>query len=135
MIQAKNLRVGNYVTFHDDNTIYSVVSIEEKGIGVKNQEEETWIELDRFSPIPLTEDILLKCGFEKAEDLGDQIYYQLPNEKHGFSICADHDDWGIYHFNSSGQHCIMWGEEHMLYLHQLQNLFFALRGQELEVNL
>ena len=79
---------------------------------------------EEYKPIPLTEEILLKCGFKK-------------------------DTKGVLVLNKNIYSLILWGGEvsvylkidesvlsiEINYLHQLQNLYFALSGQELEVNL
>lgn len=74
--------------------------------------------LNRIEPIPLTEEILLKCGFEKVRE-----YLHIDNE-----IVIQKDANGYYsHINS--------GNIYINSLHQLQNLYFALTGEELQVTL
>ena len=69
-----------------------------------------------FKPIELSEEILLKCGFYQNEDL--------------FYI----GEIGLYLDDN-----VWWNDElingRMFYLHQLQNLYFALTQTELEINL
>lgn len=87
--------------------------------------------IDSISPIYLTEEILLKCGFKNKEDtyikdLGKEIisvYYYPDNQWH---VCID------YPLLSTQNSTIKHG---LLYLHQLQNLYFVLVGKELEVKL
>ena len=76
------------------------------------------------SPIPLTEEILLKCGFDENMVLstieGEIRYY------------GDGD------INIGGEDSCTLGMVYIAkckYLHQLQNLYFALTGKELEVEL
>lgn len=81
-------------------------------------------------PIPLTEELLLKCGFKKipktlyVDDLSD--LRTATTYKKG-SIVWNTDTrkfWvGIIELN------------HIKHLHQLQNLYFAITGEELEVEL
>lgn len=52
MINKEELRIGNLVKYHDDDTLFIVTEIDQLGIRVKNEEQETWIEYDCFSPIP-----------------------------------------------------------------------------------
>ena len=71
-----------------------------------------------FEPIPLTEEILLKCGFEYDGDgiYGvDNVYYDFYFSKTGVVVRGLNNK--IYH------------------LHQLQNLYFALTGEELTIKL
>lgn len=75
-----------------------------------------------FKPIPLTEEILLKCGFRKSKSgmyLFDKFSFDLSDFE--FGVESDY-----YYLTIS---------ENLKYLHQLQNLYFALTGQELEINL
>ena len=72
-----------------------------------------------YAPIPITEDILLKCGFEY-----DFISYNLH-----FGI-----DWhnGVLRFSQGKGQTIFLPCTH---LHQLQNLYFALTQKELTIKL
>lgn len=133
MIQANELRIGNYV-YDDFNEIHRVESvqsnrlIEYNGSGDPNVIISKLDGCDRFyvsdyvNPIPLTEEILLKCGFEKflkgikGSDIHDT--YRL-----GFFQIENH--FGIYLFH---------GIE-IKHTHQLQNLFFAISGHELNIEL
>jgi hypothetical protein len=82
---------------------------------------------DIFEPIPLTEEWLLKFGFEKKN-----------KSFHKYSKGFCHE--GFY---CGGKwHTIVEGRKNnyfykgawMIYVHQLQNLYFALTGQELIIN-
>lgn len=78
-----------------------------------------------FKPIPLTEEILLKCGFEYQKDNNS---YQLDSDL-GFTI------WGrVYSGFNVYVHDVEFGET-INSLHQLQNLYFSLTQKELEVHL
>lgn len=78
--------------------------------------------VDMFSPIPLTEEILLKCGFEKAG-----IYYCMGGNEDGGIVLKLNDSMYYPIITSFGIP--------IKYLHQLQNLHFALTGKELEVKI
>ena len=78
-----------------------------------------------YQPIKLTEDILLKCGFEKNID--DYILQINGSEKFFF-----------YKYEDSEIIYLSYCEDDLLkinYLHELQNLYFALTKQELPINL
>jgi hypothetical protein len=78
-------------------------------------------------PIPLTEEILLKCGFEKSSNL---FFCNINN----FSYLKAN----AYGCNGNFGYCISDEKEiyvEVKYLHHLQNLTHALTGEELEVNL
>lgn len=71
-----------------------------------------------YSPIPLTEEILLDCGFEKTYGLRFQIDDILMLDMGDLTA-------GINPYD------IFWIGD-CKYVNQLQNLYFALTGQELE---
>lgn len=80
--------------------------------------------IDDLNPIPITEEWLLKLGFERYGDNGEYFkhkdieVFEFLNIGTAFKV-----------FDSSGI-CICYIE----YVHQLQNLYFALTGKELQVN-
>ena len=110
------LRIGNLVQFSEDGTIFTVGSIEEKGFTVQNEEETTWIESELFEPIPLTEERLLEFGFEK--------------DVSKYNICwfLNH----VYIWFVDGEY-INELDLPIDYVHQLQNLYFVLTGEELTI--
>ena len=87
--------------------------------------------MERYSPIPLTEEWLLKLGFEKKEcksySSGDElIYYTFTSPVYGFLIWNTiQKQWWVLGKISICQ------PEH---IHSLQNLYFALTGEELKLN-
>jgi len=109
MIEAKDLRIGNWLYGKVSDTYYKVEPTDILRIFEYNKNIE---------PIPLTKDILEKCGFKK--DL-DMFYYNKP-----LAILL-HDNGVTVTFSSICLPCE--------YLHQLQNLYYALTQTELEINL
>lgn len=78
---------------------------------------------DKVDPIPLTPAILVACGFD-GED--SQNEYTLPY-KMTLKNTGDYKTWrceSLSHYNLE-----------LTTLHQLQNLYFALTGKELEIKL
>jgi hypothetical protein len=77
-----------------------------------------------IKPIPLTPEVLEKCGFEK--DISSQFGGYLIN------IC-EWEKIRIVHSKIIGWHYPLNGYQKPIvnYLHQLQNLYFALTGEEL----
>lgn len=134
MISNRELRIGNLVTL-SGSLILTVYEIHEdcfyakdaKGSSFKN----TWADIQ---PIPLSEEVLLKCGFKRIANLisGSEIeivYYQ--NGKIIVYLLKDFFEIEIE--TSSG----IFNLHHTFekHLHQLQNLYYALTGEELEVSL
>lgn len=126
MINAKELRIGNLV--FDSRTVgdrsglpkvlheTTVIQIEERKF---DNGDYNYLE-----PIPITSEILKKCGF--AEQKGDEWYIEYQND---FFIVVKSNMQVRLGFDVS----TYFEEEfdHIKYLHQLQNLFFALTGEEL----
>ena len=121
-IQAREIRIGNIIQF--DDTSEDIVRVE-----YVFQSDEmwfiqwTWISgkgsfksgnsiLEDFEPIPLSPEILEKAGFEKCSCGGWK-----QGELHLYKG-----------FNYERKRIIK-------YLHQLQNLYFSLTGEELTINL
>lgn len=77
---------------------------------------------DMIFPIPLTEEILLKCGFREKERYFIKDYIQLlkPIGVHSYR----------HILFSNGKRSV-----EIQHLHQLQNLYFALTNEELTINL
>lgn len=133
-LKASDLRIGNFINYQGkliqvegvvNRTIYHSGRQFDQ-IGVENYVT--------FEPIPLTEEWLVRFGFQIDDDLGDQIYYQIPEQKYGYGICFDHDDITFYKFNGNGGenvHTLIYDEKHFQYVHQLQNLYYALTQTEL----
>lgn len=141
MIKAEELRIGNKI-FWKDKFMCTVAAIHNDKIHIFSDDNVSgWsFGLDYFEPIPLTPEILEKCGFEKESDLGDMIYYQ-ENKKKGYGVCFNHEEIEFYYYRKKGAtddtliEVIIYDQPYMQYLHQLQNLYFCLVGEELKVNL
>jgi hypothetical protein len=93
------------------------------------------------TPIPLTTNWLEKFGFEKNKDKrwmrGKSRYTIFYSEY--YATGEDNCMWRIeYHDTDYGRNeykdCNQWGDV-IKYVHQLQNLYFALTGEELTVKL
>ena len=120
-ILANELRIGNWVIIISTGQIACITSVD-KNIGVKVNNSPIYLSIDDIKPIPVTEEILLKCGFEKDNEYFSlkNLHYNIENKR--FYIGNDHV--------SSGHN-----DAYILHLHQLQNLYFALTNQELEIEL
>lgn len=117
-IDCRELRIGNWIWSDDVNIPYQLTDF---GMIVVQRSFEN------RSPIPLTPEILEKCGFEWS------IYHQAFH-KQGFIFDLSERQVGGYWLHKSRLNSeIICPEIH--FLHQLQNLYFALTGEELEPKL
>jgi hypothetical protein len=120
MIDPKELRICNWVMFQEDSTICNVKEIALDGLLVWFPEKkvETWIELDQFGPIPLTPEILEKAGFKNK---GHEIFVKDRIQLWAHLAYYLDEDLEEAHFIPVD----------VTSLHQLQNLYYSLTGQEL----
>ena len=96
-------------------------------------------QFDRLEPIPITEEWLLKLGF--IEDSFEYIKIISPDGLLGIRLNpydVDFEEIGVCIFQKDDTGITEEHENHYVflysikYIHQLQNLYFALTGKELE---
>lgn len=80
-------------------------------------------DFERLEPIPLTEEWLFKFGFKFD---GHCSWWK--NELIELTIDTGEDEYSV--FNNNGDYITLKG---IKYVHSLQNLYFALTGEELEI--
>ncbi|MFB5624639.1 MAG: hypothetical protein ACE5RP_06995 [Nitrosopumilus sp.] len=115
MIKANELRIGNLV--YSENSIYTI-----GGGDLLNLHKYYNSYSKSYNPILLTEEWLFRLG----ADVNKQI--ELNDNKHGSIDFSNFDD--PYLVNSEFENFPL---NKIQYVHQLQNLYFALTGQELEL--
>jgi len=123
-MKANELRIGNYVN-EEYGGIYEVININSEVLDYVDLRKPTFKAIGRFDinsikPIQLTEELLLKCGFEYKNPFG----YRM---KQGCYL-KDCLDIKGYYFRWKGQTLAIVDS-----LHSLQNIFFALTNQELKI--
>ena len=114
-MKATELRIGNWVMYS------SIIKVNE------NKIIECVDHPDRFAPIPLTEEWLERFGFVKCD---------TPHYSRGeFYILRDFYYWTSYSgLVVNGYDPIDEVSIIVKHVHQLQNLYFALTGKELNQN-
>ncbi len=112
MIPKNELRTGNWVT----NKV---------GMNIRINEGAQIDESDHFLPVTLSDDVLLLCGF------GFNDYFKLWQKARKLPQAGTELEMDMaYNVRDFGYRYI--GVK-LLSLHQLQNLFFMLRGTEMEM--
>lgn len=138
MIDLRELRIGNYVKVnYGQDVIGTVDSIDKNSImvgiirqgdlcnGVITNEEG-------LIPIPITEELLLKCPFKRDkvilldEDRHIDVFYVFENimiakRMNNTYFLGEEYDSIVMYFNP------------IYSLHQLQNIYFDLTGEELDI--
>ena len=124
MIQANELRIGNCVKLNNSDTTLVPRDFQRycKSFGI----------FEEFEPIKLSEEWLLKAGFEKDDtgvDIFDQDYCEWYQKEFPVIGILSQSSDKSYIFDENTDTL------RLKYVHQLQNLYFALTGEELEINL
>jgi hypothetical protein len=117
-IKANELRIGNWVNVTDKD--YQVTQILERGVNCGH----IGAMYDLVKPIPITTEWLLKFGFKEKSKW--TFVLNTPNGR----MLTYHLGTKIIHYGSNGYGS---GEINCEYVHQLQNLYFALTGEELTI--
>ena len=117
MITPQDLRIGNLVKHNGE--FYAIKSFDEEHVALKDNVSFDYIGYDEIEPIEITEEWLLKCGYKK-----NGSWLRIENSRFAEAlIYEDGVDISVHSF---------W-LKHIKYVHQLQNLRFALTGKQLEI--
>ena len=160
-MKANELRIGNYVIY--ECTTHIVYELNNRSISSwwvkdgkpkieKIQKDVSGVLVlypyfdmeDEYDPIPLTEEWLWEFGFVKenikpvSKNHGSFFSMYVDDYKYSFAYANFRDDWGFYHSytdacdekDNNKFDAISFG---IKYVHQLQNLYFALTGEELKI--
>lgn len=126
-MKAQELRIGNWVVNVDEYWEVRLVDF-----------NSMYIEKScPFKPIPITEDILLKCGFVEDGDyfkkgMLDMFYcFKYYEHLNGYYFYIQYSD-SPFEWDDNTFYPVSCTYKH---LHQLQNLYFTLTGQELTIKL
>ena len=125
MIQSNELRIGNWVKRNEYNAKFIALSV--SGLVAEREDGARYYgAIHALEPIPLTEELIAKCMFSEYE-FEDDIF--LHDEE---DVCVQKSGKVYYPYSFENSDTI---GTPIRYLHQLQNLFFALTGKELEIKL
>lgn len=119
-MKANELRIGNYYAIaHTEGIVYpQIIELKINEFGNYSSDGDN-LEL-AAQPVLLTEEWLLKFGFEKDDD--NDLYLHCGD----FGLNCDGVKWSI------GQNHDSFSLINIEHVHQLQNLYFALTGEELK---
>jgi hypothetical protein len=132
-MKVNELRIGNYVAEHECDPFYFQVEEIRKYVG-----SDLWvyyrsgsIKTKEPEPIPLTEEWFLKLGFNYHNPFQDEdsdfYVFQIKTSKGEsitFGYASDVNGWFTDRLLIT---------VNIYYVHQLQNLYFALTGEELKL--
>lgn len=143
-METKELRIGNILT--DGKFLFIVESIEAEAVWgdiyecIKAERIEDYydegvyhLNIENIKGIPLTEDWLVKFGFEKKSNqrkswyLSDSILIKNGWAQRAFYIYKEKKIMSVRKGYPTSH------VKYIFYVHQLQNLYFALTGEELTI--
>lgn len=143
MIHTRELRIGNYVSILDRGKIephYITTKITQiLHNEVKTEYHKYTDSCLCINPVPLTEDILLKCGFEKGHsmDLICDDCFTMPILTPDMLVDVfknkSENSWYV-HIDDEAC-CSVGYAKDIQYLHEFQNIFCNLTKTELNVQL
>jgi hypothetical protein len=124
-MKAEELRIGNYLT-SEINPLVNISALHILSIAEGNEE---------FKPIPLNEEWLIKAGFQKDEQGWFNIHFKIEGfAPNSFSVNVNSKATSICSHTNAYEGVISYVKQ-IEYVHQLQNLYFSLTGEELPINL
>lgn len=133
---ASELRIGNYVMYNKQFCEVHVIAPEVCQTKGKNMSmiSGSPIKYKNLHPIPLTEDLLLKLGFKSGNEYINTQGHWTKN-KFGLMQCKWDEEKDSFHLfrtpNGDLQYFRHGTIPHIEYVHQLQNIYHSLTGQEL----
>jgi len=127
-MEATELRIGNLVLFDKEEVVRVEYISSHHVIGLFGKETEHILEKGDVSGIPLTEEWLKRLGLK----------YQFYSDTYEINFKYDCNKIFVDLFTKHV--CIDTGLnsvyiEHIKYVHQLQNLYYALTGEELTIKM
>lgn len=123
MLKVNELRIGNYIGFKNYDQLRGTIKVNARffsslagGRSVYDLKDDEELN-ERHSGIPITHEIMENCGF-----YFNHPFYEIKNPSAAglIKISFDEEDGFVYEFMTR-----------LVFLHQLQNLFYAITGKEL----
>lgn len=143
-MKIQELRIGNYLMQIDQNKekeiteVWGIINDVINPLVNENYHggafgQKRYYQGWNYEPIPLNEDWLLKFGMEYYDGFSNQRFIRLNKHECDFSKLTYSHKEGLLRFTN--------GEDkgtslipYVKYVHQLQNLYYALTGEELTIN-
>ncbi len=124
-MQATELRLNNLLIYGDE--IVPVMGMENSNNNLLVKiDSDTAIDHRNLKPIALTAEWLQRLGFKEAYRSSSRIRFDLPNYcRYDFDLDSNKILQGFLYFGNYIK---------CNYLHQLQNIYFTLTGEELKID-
>jgi hypothetical protein len=124
-MKTNELRIGNYLNGKQGHVIVTEIRTN-NSVKIHDNTSSFYVGIC-LTPIEITKEWLLKLGFEYSNFYNN---YKIKAGKYYNSVRYDYEDceW-CYNNDSSDAGCYY--VTSIKYVHELQNLYFALNGEEL----
>ena len=132
MIDVKELRIDNLVMCKNEICRINMINRGEVSAIDSDSVKECFaceIMSDRLYPITLTEELILKCGFEELYSDSKGYVYDI----NGVKFLRCYFDTPSFFIETDENSELF--DKPINNLHQLQNIYYYLTGKELEVSL
>ena len=120
-MKKNELRIDNYITFYSENEIEPVTKITHKGKFIND------IDISDVKPVLLTDQSFEDFEFSYGKEHGKFIWFS--------KLISNNTSSGVFKIivTDSGEYIYVGKILHILkYVHELQNLYFALTDEELK---
>lgn len=130
-MEQKDLRIGDKIVYEGE--VYKIVEIGKSLLNIVKGIMNIICDISEIKPIPITDDLLLKLGFDKHDcsDLGLDIEYELATLKGFISVSnvsnSKGKDYSVQIDNRGGMD--------IAYLHELQHIVWDCLKIELKIEL
>jgi len=130
-MKANELRIGNKVSYEGSNVTVSTIADDE--VTFSDYVSFDYPQIKDISGIELTEEWLVKFGFNEdiifaGSMISKKLHYSPRYNKKEIIISVQFDE-----FENTNKFILLYYHTKIEYVHQLQNLYFALTGEELEL--
>lgn len=136
-MKPQELRIGNLVCYNDK--VVTVKEITKHNIGYHTEPYEmrmNYARLREIEPIPITEEWLAKIGFILPEHKEFYVMCCINGKDNSIRLTRYFNLWNAEIFASHPEVVML---EHIIkglrFVHQLQNAYYLLTGNELEIKL
>lgn len=115
-MKSKELKVGNWVSYKDENYLITDSS-DDSIVSITNENNYELLSAEELKPIKITDKMLENNGWKHHVDYGRHYHTQ-----DNIDLCRlEHDGFVSYTFIANNQVI-----KHIHYVHELQNLLWAL---------
>ena len=150
MLKANELRIGNWVNYYKSGSIFQnkIYCINYSTCTIGDTVNRDTVKHRNLEPILLTEEWLVKFGFEKHDNIILPTFLiNVSKNRYGYKVLSVTTQHGNEYISirqvmidkpreEDDIVTLLNGDIHgrPFYVHQLQNLYFALTGEELQIN-